>query len=409
MFCATERLPLEEMVLRQQRCREHCAELLPEAAGMLVFSRINIYYLTGTLGSGVLWLPREGEAVLLVRKGEERCRLESPLRHVARFSSYTELPTLCAEAGSPLPEGACLGAEMGGLPWSLADMLQCRLKGRTFRSCDKAIVQTRSVKTPWELAKMRTAGERHNEALAKILPEILRPGMTEQEIAHACWKVFFELGHGGPTRMGNFGEECFLGHIAAGESGNYPSHFNGPLGLVGEHPSAPFMGSAHVIWKEHSPLALDIGFMFEGYNTDKTQLYWSGPSASIPDTVRRAQAACLEIQQRAAEGLKSGGIPSRIWSEARERAVALGVEEGFMGLGTNKVNFLGHGIGLVIDEVPVLARGFDAPLQPGTVMAIEPKVGLPGIGMVGTENTFEVTDEGGRCLTGSCFDIICVE
>lgn len=80
-----------------------------------------------------------------------------------------------------------------------------------------------------------------------------------------------------------------------------------------------------------------------------------------------------------------------------------------MGLGGNKVRFLGHGIGLALDEVPVLAPRFDEPLQTGTVMAIEPKVGLPGLGMVGVENTFEVTPGGGRCITGSGFDIICVE
>ena len=79
---------------------------------------------------------------------------------------------------------------------------------------------------------------------------------------------------------------------------------------------------------------------------------------------------------------------------------------GFMGLNGNKVQFLGHGIGLAIDEYPVIAKGFDAPLEEGMVLAIEPKIGLPGIGMVGTENTFEVTSGGGKSLTGSDFEII---
>ena len=79
-----------------------------------------------------------------------------------------------------------------------------------------------------------------------------------------------------------------------------------------------------------------------------------------------------------------------------------------MGLGENKVNFVGHGNGLAIDEYPVIAKGFDLPLEAGMVLAIEPKIGIPGIGMVGTENTFEVTTQGGQSITGNNYDIITV-
>lgn len=408
---SSERIPLKELQHRHQRCRQLCATLAPEAlreaGGLLVFSRLNIYYLTGTLGGGVLWLPHEGSPVLLVRKGVERCRLESPLAHIVNFVRYDEVCTLCAAAGSPLTP--VLAAEMSALPWDLAEKLQCSLKDQRFVSGDAVLTAARSIKSPWELNKMRLAGQRHNRAVCQMLPKVLRHGMSERDVAHASWKIFFELGHCGVNRMGNYGEDCFLGHIAMGNNGNYPSHFNGPLGLCGEHPAMPFMGNAHTLWEKHSLLMLDIGFTLEGYHTDKTQAYWSGPAASIPDAVRRAQDACLEIQQRAAEALKPGAIPSQIWEEAVQRAEALGVSEGFMGLGGNKVQFLGHGIGLVIDESPVLARRFDAPLEEGMVLAVEPKVGLPGIGMAGVENTFAVTPSGGHSLTGTDFDIICVE
>jgi Xaa-Pro dipeptidase len=41
-------------------------------------------------------------------------------------------------------------------------------------------------------------------------------------------------------------------------------------------------------------------------------------------------------------------------------------------------------------------------------LAIEPKISIPGFGMVGVENTFEVTPERGKCLTGEKFDIITI-
>ena len=407
MFTTVELLPHEEIECRQARCRASLASVAPDAGGILVFSRLNIYYLTGTWGGGVLWLPLEGAPVLFVRRGATRCRLESPLQNICSFISYSEIPTLCMEAGSPLT--AALAAEMGALPWSLANLLQSRLKKHTFVAGDRALALARAVKTPWERSKLRLAGQRHDTAVRDILPGLLKPGMTEREIAVAAWKVFFHYGHGGMNRMGNYGEDVFLGHIAAGENGNYPSHFNGPLGLKGEHPAIPFMGNSFSVWERHSPLALDIGFVLEGYHTDKTQLYWSGAPVSIPDAVRRAQDAALELQQRASEALKVGAIPSVIWKDACERAQQMGFAEGFMGLGGNKVAFLGHGIGLVIDEYPVLANRFEEPLEEGMVIAIEPKIGLPGIGMVGVENTFEVTAHGGECITGTRHDMLCIE
>ena len=72
-----------------------------------------------------------------------------------------------------------------------------------------------------------------------------------------------------------------------------------------------------------------------------------------------------------------------------------------MGYGDRKVKFLGHGIGLHVNELPVLAKGFDEPIQEGMVFAVEPKVGIRDIGMVGLENTFIVTAEGGVCVTGN--------
>jgi Xaa-Pro dipeptidase len=407
MFTVGEFLPDEERLARQTRCRRLLAERVPEAGGLMLFSRLSIYYLTGTYAGGLLWLPVEGEPLLLVRKGLERCRLESPKTNTALFRSYSDIAALCEKAAVPL--GPVAAAEMSALPWSLSTMLQARLPGVRFVSGEQIVLTARSVKSPWELAKMRICGERQHRCLYEILPGRLHPGMSEREISHCVWQIFFEHGHCGMLRMGNYGEEVFLGHVAAGENGNYPSHYNGPLGLKGEHPAVPFMGHGGSVWREREVLMLDVGFGFEGYNTDKTQMYWSGALSSVPDVVREAYDLCLEIQERAAKALRPGIPPSSIWEDACEYVRPTGFMEGFMGLGDNKVQFLGHGIGLVIDEQPVLARRYDEPLQEGMTLALEPKIGLPGIGMVGVENTFEVTPQGGKSITGNSFDLLCLD
>jgi Xaa-Pro dipeptidase len=405
MFTALERLPEAEMTDRHEKCRKILAETAPEAGGLLVFSRLAIYYLTGTWASGVFWLPMAGRSVLLSRKGRERAVLESPLETILTFRSYGDLPALCAEAGSPLTE--VIAAEQGGLPWNLANNLTARLPGVRFVPGDAVLALAQARKSEWELAKIRLCGARHALGLRETIPARIRPGMTEREITHQCWAAFFALGHMGPLRMGNPGEEIFLGHVAAGDSGNYPSVFNGPVGLRGEHPALPFGGYAGTVWQKGQVLTLDIGFALEGYQTDKTQVYFAGPESALPESVRRGHDLCVRIQAMAAEALVPGAVPSAIYARALAMAENEGLSEGFMGLGGNKVRFLGHGIGLTIDGWPVLAKGFDEPLEAGMTLALEPKFGIPGVGMVGVENTFEVTPKGGACLTGDAYDILC--
>ncbi len=407
MFEALATIPAEELTLRHERCRKLLDEFVPDAGGLLVFARPAIYYLTGTLGTGCLWLPREGQPLLMLRKGEGRAALEAPTIPLATYRSYKDLAVLAAEAGAPL--SATIAVDMGGLSWQLGDMLRSRLGAHRFVSGDQVLAVAQSLKSEWELRILRSCGERHHMALHDVLPQLIRPGMSEREIAHTAWAVFFELGHQGILRMSAFGEECFLGHVSAGDSGIYPSSFNGPLGVRGEHPAVPLMGYAGKLWKAGEPLALDIGFQLEGYHTDKTQLYWGGHSSTVPAQVQAAHDFCVEVQAWAAEQLKPGVRVSDIWAHCLHWAETAGFAEGFMGLGANKVPFLGHGIGLAIDGWPAIAKGFDRPVEKGMVFALEPKQAIGGLGMVGVENTYEVTDSGGACITGQEYELLCVQ
>jgi Xaa-Pro dipeptidase len=397
-------IPAEELEGRRTRCSRLLAADLPDAGGLLLFSRLNIYYYTGTIAAGVLWLPLEGPPVLLCRRGRDRAAMESRLEHLIPFRSFGDIEGLLSEAGSPLTPS--IAAEMNGLSWSLSRSLTKHLPGRSFLSGDGTLARVRSVKSSWELERMRQAGARHSLCLQELLPPCLSPGMTEQSIAHKIWEIFLQQGHQGLLRMGAPGEELFLGHVSAGESANYPSVFNGPVGVRGEHPAVPFMGSPSIVWKPAEPLTVDVGFGLEGYVTDKTQVYWPGNPGRLPDRVQAGHDFCVDIQDRLALSLRPGALPSELASGAFSLARKAGWEEGFMALGPNKVSFLGHGIGLAVDEYPAIAPGFESPLEEGMVIALEPKIGIPGLGMVGVENTFEVTAAGGRSLTGQDFGII---
>ena len=158
------------------------------------------------------------------------------------------------------------------------------------------------------------------------------------------------------------------------------------------------MGCREKKLKKGELVVIDIGCGYKGYQTDKTMTYMFG--SSIPEDAIQVHGRCLEIQHQISAMLRPGAIPQEIY-----RSVMADLEPdfltNFMGFGKHRVKFLGHGIGLWIDEMPVIAEGFDEPLQEGMVFAIEPKKGIPKVGMVGIENTFIVTPRGGRNITGN--------
>ena len=406
MFEVTEQIPLDELRTRRARCLDILAAQHPDAGGLLLFSRPAIYYFTGFMSAGVFWLPVDGAPLLMLRKGLERVALESPGTAAALYRSYSDLGRLAADHGAPF--APVIAAEQAALPWNLADNLQRRLPGVSFISGDMALSRSRSVKTAFELAKIREAGARHAKGMEEVLPGRIRAGMTEFAIALEVMQVFHSLGSLGINRLNAFGEELFLGKVSAGDNGNYPSAYNGPVGGQGAHPSLPNLGS-QAVWAERSILIADVGFNYEGYLSDKTLCYFSGRRDDIPTEARKAHDVCMAIEQAVAERLCPGTTPHDIYLMALDMAKQAGFADGFMGAGSNKVPFLGHGIGLSVDEWPVLAARFDRPLEAGMVIAVEPKIGLPGIAMVGSENIWEVTDSGGRCLSGGIRDIVCVE
>ncbi|MEG2140772.1 MAG: M24 family metallopeptidase [Bilophila sp.] len=288
-------------------------------------------------------------------------------------------------------------------------MLQSRMTGMRFVACDTVLARAKAVKSAWELNKLRICGERHRKALDDVLPLRIHSGMSELDVAHIYTEVAFACGDSGLIRMNAHGEENFFGYVSVGASSIYPTAYNGPLGSRGLHPAVPFMGDAGTIWKPGMLLATDLGFSVEGYITDKTQTYWSGSAASIPDAVQSAHEVCVNIYQRAVAALKPGAIPATIWQDAAAFAAQSGYKDTFMGFGSDRVPFLGHGVGLAMDEYPVFAAGFNEPLEEGMVVAIEPKISLPGLAMVGLEHTLEITANGAHSLTGETLHIIPVE
>jgi Xaa-Pro aminopeptidase len=263
---------------------------------------------------------------------------------------------------------------------------------------DAPIALTRAVKSPYELAIMERAGAAHRRILEEQAPALLREGISEAEFACDLYSLMVREGHQGTVRFNMFNVDIVIGQLGFGENSLCPTSFNGPGGCRGLGAAAPVLGSRERKLAPGDLVFADIGFGVEGYATDKTMIYAFG--RPLPAEALAIHARCVEIQRELASRLKPGAIPSEIYASVTG-SLEPAFRTNFMGFGDRRASFLGHGVGLQIDEPPVIAEGFDEPLTEGMVLALEPKKGVPGVGMVGTENTYLVTPEGGRSLTGS--------
>jgi len=386
------KVPLQELTQRLDKFRQRMTLTAPDWDMAVIFSKINLYYFTGTMQEGMLIIPKNDETVLWVRRSYERAVDESLFPAIKAMESYRD-----AAAHYPhLPETVFIEKEF--VPLAMLQRFQKYFPFTEVMGADAQIGAVRALKSPWELELMRLSGKIHQRVLEERVPEILREGMSEVDLAVQLYAVLMEEGHQGLVRFAMFDTEMVFGHIAFGESSLYPTSFNGPGGNYGMGPAIPLIGNHQRKLKKGDLVFLDVGCGVQGYHTDKTATYMFG--APILQEAQVIHQQCVDLQNEIAAQLKPGAIPANVYEQAM---AGLSPEflNNFMGFGNRSVKFLGHGIGLTVDEVPVLAKGFNEPLLEGMCFAIEPKKGVEGIGMVGIENTFIVTPSGGECITGT--------
>ena len=386
-----EKTPISEMENRMKRFKTLMSTSNPEWDMVVIFSNINLFYFTGTMQDGMLIIPKEGDPTFWVRRSYERAMDESFFPDIRPMNSFRD----AAREINKLPDTVYLETEV--LPLALYQRFHKHFPFKKFKPADSYIAAVRAVKSEYELSIMRKSGRIHQRVLEDIAPEMLHEGMSEAKLAAELFSVLVEEGHHGLTRFGMFDTEIVVGHVGFGESSLYPTYFDGASGNYGLSPAAPVLGSRDRKLKKGDLVFIDVGCGVDGYNTDKTMTYMF--AQPLPSHVIDAHKKCVEIQNEIAGLLKPGAIPSRIYRQIMDNLDEKFLEN-FMGFEKRKVRFLGHGIGLLIDELPVIAERFDEPLQEGMVFALEPKIGIKNIGMVGIENTFIVTSRGGECITG---------
>lgn len=372
----------------------------------LITQNVDLYYFSGSMQNGYLFVPSTGAATFYVRRSVTRAKLETAVQvaELGAFRLFGE--TLAQQYAYLFVKDAELriAADLDVLPAQLYLKLSELLStpGRCgLVDGSSHIRKMRMIKSPWEISRIEAAAEVVAEALSEALNE-LKEGISELE-----WmaRVEYELrkrGHIGLMRMRGFNQEITTGMVISGAAAAVPTYFDGPAGGLGLGASSPQSVSRSII-KRNEPILIDIGCCVDGYVIDQTRTAVIG---ELSETLRHAYSVSESVIAAAEKLMVPGTLCSKLYEDALERCAAAKLSEHFMGFGADQAKFLGHGIGLEIDEWPVLAKGFQMPLAAGMVLAVEPKFTFPGQGVVGIENSYLITEHGARALTRSKAELI---
>ncbi len=355
--------------------------------GALILQKADLFYLSGTIQQAHLYIPNHGEPVLMVRKSLERAQAESALERIVPLESPKQISALLRRFGLKNPH--VLGLELDVLPANLFFSYQKTFKETELVDVSPAIRRIRSVKSEYELDIIRQAAGFSDEVAAFMQSEI-HEGMTEIELAGRMEAHARRLGHQGIIRMRLWGSELFYGHLMAGPSAAVPSYLSSPTGGAALSPAVA-QGSSFRPIRRHEPILIDYVFAHNGYLSDHARIFALG---RLPEDLEQAHNTMVDLQNTIKATARPGTPSGDLYARALEHATAAGYGDNFMGVGNQRIRFVGHGVGLELDEFPFLAQGQDLPLEEGMVIALEPKLIFPERGVVGIENTHVVTAAG---------------
>jgi Xaa-Pro dipeptidase len=354
----------------------------------------DIYYFSGTRQNSALMVPSEGQPVLFVRKSISRAMEECRSAVVLPFPSSREF-----DAHVP-KEQQRIGMTFDAVPLQQHAYYSRVLPGREFTDISMIVRETRSVKSPFELEQLRKSAEMLASVFAEV-PEFLREGMRELDLAAEMEYRLRRKGHEGFVRMRAFNQELFGGMAVSGGAATY-GFFDGAVTGRGLSSASPQGASLEPI-RANEPVLVDFAGVLNGYITDMTRMFVIG---DLDPELQRAFDVSLDIQEAVRCAMVPGAVCEEIYMMAASMAEKEGLGHRFMGMPGEQSRFVGHGVGLELDELPVLAQGFKELLRTGQVVAVEPKFVIPGKGAVGIENTFVVTEAGGERLSRLYDDIV---
>ena len=201
-----------------------------EVDGVLIIQKTDLFYFANTSQQGYLFVPPEGNALLMVFKEFGRAKIESPLADIVSLASVRKIPQLLSEYGYVFPQ--TLGMELDVLPANLYFIYSEIFEQSKIVDFSTEIRLIRAVKSEFEVEKIRRAAQ-FSDKVAARMSELLSPGKTEVQLAGEIEGYARSLGHQGIVRMRLWGSELFYGHLLSGAAAAVPSYLASPTGGEG--------------------------------------------------------------------------------------------------------------------------------------------------------------------------------
>lgn len=363
------------------------------ADGCLLTVDVNLYYTTGHIFSGYFYLPAEGAPWFFVKRPNGLTG-----DHVEYIRKPEQMAELFASHGLEMPEKLLLEADE--LTYNDYIRLQNIFNPKEIGNATAMMRELRQIKTPYEIGMFRLSAEHHARTYAEI-PECFRPGMTDLEFQYEIEKRMRKNGSIGIFRAFGANMDIFMGSILAGENAETPSPFDFALGGGGIDTSCP-LGANGTVLKEGTAIMVDMAGNYTAYMTDMTRVFSVG---RLTELAYRAHQTALLIESEIENIARPGTPCAELYNIAARITENQGLGAYFMGT-KQQAKFVGHGIGIQINELPVLTPRSKEVLEPNMVFALEPKYVIPGVGAVGIENSFLVTETGLEKITQFTEDII---
>lgn len=384
-------LPLlhhDEFMRRVEKVRSHMAE--EDTKSLLISDNANIYYLTGRVFAGYVYIPIKGEVIFFVKR---------PVKLTGDGIVYIRKPEEIAENfGLNVPES--IGIELDVTPYSTAERLMKIFPQSELRNASSIMRKARAQKTEKEIEMIRKSGVKHMHVYSRI-PHLYVEGMTDMELQVEIERVSRLEGCLGQFRISGDSMELYMGNVLVGENADTPSPYDFAMGGEGLDPSLP-VGANDSEIKPGNTVMVDMNGNFDGYMTDMTRVYALG---NIPELALKAHQCSINIHKTLVEMMRPGAEAKALYHTAEEMVKAEGLTEYYMGHNQH-AGFIGHGVGIEINELPVIAPRSRDIIKEGNVIALEPKFVIPHVGAVGIENTYAVYSDHVECLTPAPEEII---
>lgn len=375
----------KESSQRLSRLQQTIRELQAEAC--LISTTVNQFYLLGFIFDGFVFVQPEGDPVLFVKrpsgiKGDNITYIRKP----------EQLPDLLHQKKIPLPRRLMMENDV--LSFSTVSRIQTALEMPKLINVSGEMRRIRSVKSEFEIKQMRECADIH-ALVYKQIPHIYSKGMTDIEFQIELEREMRLAGSSGIFRT--FGEnmDIFMGSILTGDNAQSASPFDFALGGQGLSPLLP-IGANGTKLIPGTTLMVDMAGNYRPWMSDMTRTFAIG---TVPDIAHKAHQVSINICNAISATSQSGTPCANIYSLAEMMVRESGLSGYFMGT-AQQAKFVGHGVGLEINEPPVLAPRSKEILEAGMTIAVEPKFVLPGIGAVGIENTYIVRNDRLEKITG---------